>query len=314
MPNINEYTAPNFDLNPSTLAASAWDAAARRQEALYGDAASFQNALARLSTEAAKARLWPFDILKLYQLKAAKIAADAPKGTAFNVRSRSGATGSAEDFAVPRQYPGDAWSPGFNQVSEGAGTIGRALADGGQRLSRMDEARVVRGGESIGQPGYGAARYREMNEALDFANKLSRMFPEGETMTLYKGEYIPADTAAKIDAKERAGAAAYQDKYNKDVSSYWNSYYGYQTVDPVTGASTARSIGYENRGEDSNMNPYAPGTWPSQSTYGGATYNQNPYQPQGGGLYQDFQNWMGRTSAAQSGHWEGPSGPGQEDY
>ena len=222
--NIPEYFAPNSDINPSSTGASSWEQTGRRLAPLYNEAAQFQTREGKLAAEAEKQKMWPFDILRLYQIRATQAAKNAPGQGGFQVK---GGGGNASDLSAPIEHPGDGWSPGFNdlgQVSRGAAALGNAMSDGGYSAA-------------------GTPRARSGAPAPDNSS-----LPAGPEYTLYQGQFITMGDQRKIDAQARGDQATYMNDYGSKLSDYYQQYYGYQSNGQAP----------EGTGPVSNMNPNNP--------------------------------------------------------
>src|SRR5687768_4393060 len=89
MPRIPQYLS-TANLNPPDRGANSWEGAARRISGLYNSAASDEREGGQARARAFKQQLWPFDIMELYDRKAAeaaRAAAGAPTDGATNIRS-----------------------------------------------------------------------------------------------------------------------------------------------------------------------------------------------------------------------------------
>jgi hypothetical protein len=243
MARITEYITPNFDLNPSDRGSGSWSSTARRLNAYYGEVAQSQRAQGTLAAQAEKLKLWPFDILNLYNAQARGSAAAGGGGLSAARRS------SGEGFGGPTQSFADfgeaatSYGPGFQgvgQVSRGAAALGGLLSDGGYTAGSMAGSNSARGHDldAWGNPlspyqqkARDLQRYKfnEMNEALAYAQKITNMFPEGPRTELYKGELVNAADLDRYEAKERVAEMERQRQYYDrtiDVQSYWRRYYG----------------------------------------------------------------------------------------
>jgi hypothetical protein len=268
MPSIPEYTARETTFAPSPVGASAWEQAGRRIGPLYNEAATFREQQGRLAAEAQKQKMWPFDILRLYQIQAtaqAKAAANAPR-TGFKVLDKPGATGSANDFDQPEAL-NSGWTPGYNdlgQVSRGAAALGNAVSDGGYGVAGPSRAK---GG---GVP-----------PAADPAG--------GSDYTLYQGQFVSSAYGQKLDAEARANDAKELNKYGTNLSDYYSQYYGYQPVpegnkDPSQGPAG-----------NPVPNMTVPGYAPSTATGGYGGYEAQP------GFFQSLGNWITGGSSDATG-------------
>lgn len=227
MPSIPEYTAPNFDLNPSAVGASAWEQAGRRLGPLYNEAATFQQRQGAIAAQAEKQKMWPFDIQALYARRAVEDAASAKAQVdrnTVNIRVANGGR-TRDPFAESRAL-NDGWTPGYNdlgQVSRGAAALGQAVADGGYGVAKGKPG-------APGAPAGGGG---------------------GEDYTLLNGQFVSASDARKIDATDRAAASDYYKKYGEGIGDYYSRYYGYAPNPDAT-----ENVGTGIRGP-SNMNPYS---------------------------------------------------------
>jgi len=215
MPNIVEYTAPNADINPSERGAAAWGHAGSRIGTLANEEASFQRQAGSLAAAAAKQRMWPFDILKLYQIQAAQEAKEAAGGGGDNVKIAN--RGRASDpFAAGRTT--GAIPQGIEQLSAGVGALGRGLADGGYQAARMPQG----GGGSGGG----------IEE------------PSGPDYTLLGGELVSMRGERQAEAERRAGIDKEMGRYwreQTDLRDYWTRYNG---LDPATGGPYGDPSGF----------------------------------------------------------------------
>lgn len=282
MPTIPEYVAPAFDLNPTQTGASSWEQVGRRLAPLYNDAAQAQARKGALAAEAEKQKLWPYDIARLYQIRAAAAAKAAEKG-AVNIRVRgAGDTfgGRTENFADFGESQTTGAVPSYQavgQVSRGAAALGQLLSDGGYSAGDMHSKHLDQWGSPLSpyqerERRLKEQKFQERNEALTYAQKISHMFPDGPQTELYKGEMVNSADFDKYEAKERAADQARIDKYSKNVGDYWQQYYGYQKA--------------PTQAED-------PGRTPTQGWSSNTGYAPTAPTPQGGGYFQDLQNWIG---------------------
>ncbi len=206
MPNITEFNPPNLDLNPSERGVSAWDSTARRINAFYGDVAGYQRQQGALAAQAAKLKLWPFDILALY-------AANAKGATGVGVRVRGaratfgGPTENFAGFGESRNTGAPASFNDFSQISAGAAGLGRGLADGGYQAARMP-----RGGGGGG----GVAE------------------PSGPDYTLLHGEFVTLAQERKLAAEDAVAEYQRQNTWG----DYVRKYYGREPNGIATGPGT----------------------------------------------------------------------------
>jgi hypothetical protein len=206
MPSIPEYFAREDKLNPSSTGSSAFEQSGRRLGPLFNEAAQFKVREGNLAAQAYKQKMWPFDILRLYQIQASEAAKDSG-GTSFRVANRPGATGNASDFDVPR-YLTDGWTPGYDgvdQVSRGASALGNALRDGGY---------------SVAQP-----QGRPKQPAPDGPSGGGG----GGDYSLFQGEFVSGADQRKLDQQYRADRDTSVRNTTNDlvnVKDYWSQYYG----------------------------------------------------------------------------------------
>jgi hypothetical protein len=250
MPNIASYTSPAFDLNPAERGTSSWDATARRINAFYGDIAGFQRQQGSLAAQAEKQKLWPFDILAMYEKKAAFEAAQAAKtNQGGRVRFAYGGRVAPDPFARDESLR-SGWTPGYNdfaQVSAGAGALGRGVSDGGYQAARMPRG----GGGGGGIPEGGGPDY-----------------------TLLEGEFVTAAQEKKFRAQDAEDAY----KRQNDLRSYWQQYYGYEPNGIATGPGTERpKEGYTDPRDPTARGPrgYVPEARPEQPSFGWGEYISN---------------------------------------
>lgn len=280
MPAIPEYFAPNSDLNPSAVGASAWEQAGRRIGPLFNEAATFKQREGALAAQAEKEKMWPFDIQALYSRRAVEDAA-ANKAQAdhntVNLRVANG--GRTRDPFAESHALNDGWTPGYNdlgQVSRGAAALGQAVSDGGYGVAKGKPAAP---GAPAGGGGF------------------------GEDYTLLNGQFVSASDARKIDAQERAKADDWYKSYGENLGDYYSRYYGYAPSDDTSRENQqgGYSPSFGGTGGRSNMNPYSPSPtvlpYGREPAYGGATYNQNP-PAGGGGFWQGIKDFIGHSSAA----------------
>lgn len=209
MATIPEYFSRENTINPSATGASAWEQAGRRIGPLYNEAASFRERQGRLAASAERQKLWPFDILRLYQIQATAAAqrAAAADRSGFRVQSGRGATGNASDFGP--QATGEVLGrfDDLGQVARGAAALASAVSDGGYGVAGSS-----RGGG--GGRGAGAAPSDGT----------------GGEYTLYQGQFVSSEYGRRIDAESRAKADERMNNYGRDLSDYYQEYYGYRPV------------------------------------------------------------------------------------
>lgn len=208
MPKFPEFLAPPETLTPSSAGANAWETAGRRLGPLYNAAASNEREAGQANARAFKQKLWPFDILELYERQAAReAAAAAPSGGGGGggggIRVRGGVGGfpSAGTHYGPGFYDTD----GTNQIARGAGALGNMVSDGG-----YGSASRRGGGGGGGTAAGGSGDY-------------------GEPYTIEKGEFVTMSDARKGMSKYNAD----RDEWVKtetdklvDTQNYWDRYSG----------------------------------------------------------------------------------------
>lgn len=211
MPNITEYRSPPLDLNPAERGVSAWDAAARRIGAFYGEVAGTQRAQGSLAAQALKQKLWPFDILALYEAQA-RGAAGGGGGGGVRVRGAhntfGGPTENFAGFGESRNTGAPAGVSDFAQVLAGAGALARGLADGGYQAARMRRSGGGGGDGGSSTEGDGA-----------------------DYTLLGGGVYSPGfyREVARRDAQDRDLVNQEMDRYRNeanDVANYWRQWNG----------------------------------------------------------------------------------------
>lgn len=163
MPNIPTYRAPDVRLNAADRGYQAFETAGRRVGPLLNQAASDEREQGALIARGIRNRIWPFDILALYERRRAE-EDDAPdSGSGFQVR---GGSGGGLALQGGNGFAGSAGGGGVaaaSRAGSGAASFARMahkLAGGSNEYEtgRSDSYYRADGEEVVGEVRYGPVR------------------------------------------------------------------------------------------------------------------------------------------------------------